>query len=79
MAERGRGTTQIPRNSRRAHRGSERPITWATDSELSSRQYIVTNLYPRILYTFSDVVVFVLHYGNGRWYISPREIGFSLT
>ena len=53
-----------PKKPRKAHYGSERQITWATTAELKSRMFAVTNLYPRFLYTFSDVVVFVLH--NGR-------------
>lgn len=35
-----------------------RNIEWA-DANTSRRQYAVTELYPRLLYTFSDVVVFV--------------------
>ena len=37
-----------------------RPIKWATTEESRQREYAVTRLYPRILYTFSDCVVFVL-------------------
>lgn len=51
-------------STRRAYHGSERGITWATTAERQSRQFAVANLYPRLLYTFSDVVVFVLQ--NGR-------------
>ena len=41
--------------------GVSRKITWAKgDKEKSKREYAVTELYPKILYTFSDVVVFVL-------------------
>lgn len=36
----------------------EREITW--DTQHSSRQFAVKNLYPRLLYIFSDVVVFVV-------------------
>lgn len=39
---------------------SEREITWADTNEKRSRQFAVEHLYPRLLYTFSDVVVFVL-------------------
>ena len=39
---------------------SEREITWATTNVKRSREFAVTHLYPRLLYTFSDVVVFVL-------------------
>lgn len=38
-----------------------RKLSWASgDKEKSKREYAVTELYPRVLYTFSDVVVFVL-------------------
>jgi hypothetical protein len=35
-------------------------LRWATNPKMQSREYAVTCLFPRILYTFSDVVVFVL-------------------
>ena len=48
------------RRYRRSH-GVPRKIKWALgDKEKSKREYAVTELYPRVLYTFSDVVVFVL-------------------
>lgn len=37
-----------------------RPIEWANSEETRQREYAVTALYPRLLYTFSDCVVFVL-------------------
>lgn len=37
-----------------------RPIQWANSEEQRQREYAVTALYPRLLYTFSDCVVFVL-------------------
>ncbi|KAF9738488.1 hypothetical protein PMIN01_03771 [Paraphaeosphaeria minitans] len=37
-----------------------RDIKWANSPETLKRQYAVTELYPRLLYTFSDVIVFVL-------------------
>ncbi|KAK3115116.1 hypothetical protein LTR53_005893, partial [Teratosphaeriaceae sp. CCFEE 6253] len=37
-----------------------RPIEWANTEETRQREYAVTALYPRLLYTFSDCVVFVL-------------------
>jgi energy-coupling factor transporter ATP-binding protein EcfA2 len=40
--------------------GTPRKIRWASTPETSKRQYAVTELYPRLLYTFSDVIVFVL-------------------
>jgi energy-coupling factor transporter ATP-binding protein EcfA2 len=44
----------------RISRGQERPIAWADSPAKQKRQYGVTEFYPRLLYTFSDVVVFVL-------------------
>lgn len=37
-----------------------RSIDWADTEEARQREYAVTRLYPRLLYTFSDCVVFVL-------------------
>ena len=37
-----------------------RDLVWATDPETQRREFAVTQLYPRLLYTFSDTVVFVL-------------------
>lgn len=39
---------------------SERELKWANDPRARNREFAVTNLYPRLLYTFSDVIVFVL-------------------
>jgi hypothetical protein len=45
----------------KAHfKGKIREIKWADTPEKRKREYAVTELYPRLLYTFSDVVVFVL-------------------
>jgi hypothetical protein len=38
--------------------GKKREISW-TKEEQRSRQWIVENLYPRILFTFSDTICFV--------------------
>ena len=46
---------------RKKARGAKRALKWATAGETSKREFAVRELYPRILYTFSDVVVFVLH------------------
>jgi hypothetical protein len=46
--------------TRRGAHSSQRDIAWATTPETRKREYAVTQLYPRLLYTFSDVVVFVL-------------------
>ena len=40
--------------------GRVHALEWATTDHTRTRQFAVTELYPRLLYTFSDVVVFVL-------------------
>jgi hypothetical protein len=58
--------TQYQEHSRRERDGhpepwvNTRPIKWADRDEYRRREYAVTVLYPRILYSFSDCVVFVL-------------------
>ena len=48
------------RKVQRAQHTSEREVTWADSNAKRSREFAVTQLYPRLLYTFSDVIVFVL-------------------
>ncbi|KAL3422984.1 hypothetical protein PVAG01_04731, partial [Phlyctema vagabunda] len=55
-----KSTTRSFERNRRNLRHSEREIKWASTPETRTRQFSVTQLYPRLLYTFSDVVVFVL-------------------
>lgn len=57
---------------RKKDNSSQRQITWATTAEKRTRQFAVTNLYPRLLYTFSDVVVFVLK--NPRYRRSSAKL-----
>lgn len=58
--------TQYQEHSRKERDGhpepwvNTRPIRWADRDEYRRREYAVTVLYPRILYSFSDCVVFVL-------------------
>ncbi|KAI1132761.1 hypothetical protein F5Y10DRAFT_230731 [Nemania abortiva] len=44
----------------RFSRETSRKIDWADAPEKEKREFAVTQFYPRILYTFSDVIVFVL-------------------
>ena len=44
----------------KTYRGTTKEVLWATDKVKRSRQFIVENLYPRLLYTFSDIVVLVM-------------------
>ncbi|KAI8631062.1 FabD/lysophospholipase-like protein [Xylariaceae sp. FL1651] len=39
---------------------SQRSILWAKSPQTRKREYAIKHLYPKILYTFSDVVVFVM-------------------
>lgn len=48
------------RNVQKIFHTSEREITWATTNAKRRREFAVSHMYPRLLYTFSDVVVFVL-------------------
>lgn len=45
---------------RRRCETAEREVVWATTPQKSTRKYFVEHLYPRLLYTFSDVIVFVV-------------------
>jgi len=45
--------------------GRTRELEWADKPEKRTREFVVRQLYPRILYTFSDVVLFVLR--NARY------------
>jgi hypothetical protein len=53
--------TSRPRNRPKNFiQGVLRDLEWAKDGVTSGREYAVKHLYPRLLYTFSDVIVFVL-------------------
>jgi hypothetical protein len=49
----------VPDMVRARYNTSERDLLWATTEKTRSREYIVRNLYPRLLYIFSDTIVFV--------------------
>lgn len=49
----------VPQEVKVRQNASERDLLWATNEKTQSREYIVRNLYPRLLYTFSDTIVFV--------------------
>ena len=53
-------TASFEKHMRRKHQTAEREVEWATTPERSTRRYFVEHLYPRLLYTFSDVIVFVV-------------------
>jgi len=59
-SEHKRKTPSFVKYIRRKHDASQREILWATDNEKCSREHHVRHLYPRLLYTFSDVIVFVI-------------------
>jgi hypothetical protein len=49
----------LPNKIRKAHKAAKE-LRWATNSESCKREFAVRHLYPRLLYAFSDVVIFVL-------------------
>ncbi|MCJ1264961.1 hypothetical protein MMC22_004836 [Lobaria immixta] len=49
-------TGPIKQKSGNINHGSEREIIWATSNVKKSRVFAVMHLYPRLLYTFSDVI-----------------------
>ena len=65
--QREKGREDFPSGEHRRRRkvtksfhSTQRDIKWANSPDTLKRQYAVTELYPRLLYTFSDVIVFVL-------------------
>jgi hypothetical protein len=54
------GSQNEPKRSRKSRHSFPRPIAWANTPQTRKREHAVAVLYPRILYSFSDVVVFVL-------------------
>lgn len=59
-AEGGRLLDRVAYPTPRAQYSSEREVLWADTPARRTRQFAVTHLYPRLLYTFSDTIVFVL-------------------
>jgi hypothetical protein len=57
--------TADPNTSEGKSQRGVRDIQWRNSPEKCRREFAVTQLYPRLLYTFSDVVVFVLR--NARY------------
>lgn len=49
--------------------GVTRDLPWMSGDVKGTRNFAVTNLYPRLLYTFSDVVVFVVR--NEKYCLLP--------
>lgn len=43
---------------------ASRALAWATPNGTKTKEYAVKHLYPRLLYTFSDVIVFVLRHSK---------------
>ncbi|KAK3934638.1 hypothetical protein QBC46DRAFT_347432 [Diplogelasinospora grovesii] len=65
----GRNRNRLTKTKRwRFSREVSRPIGWMDAPEKDKREFAVTHFYPRILYTFSDVIVFVLR--NARTFES---------
>jgi hypothetical protein len=51
---------KIPQKVRKLNKAVKREIRWASTPETCKREFAVRHLYPRLLYAFSDIVVFVL-------------------
>lgn len=62
----------LPNKIRKVHKAAKE-LRWATDKESCKREFAVRHLYPRLLYAFSDVVIFVLRNERFRDHISLRE------
>lgn len=60
--------TMAKKTREKAQRGLRRKLRWATTEEKRKREFTVRELYPRLLYTYSNVVVFVL--ANERYAVS---------
>jgi hypothetical protein len=56
-------------SSFKAQYSSERSLAWTDSPARRTRHFAVSNLYPRLLFTFSDVIVFVLR--NPRYVSIP--------
>jgi len=54
------GRTGASKKIEKIQHTSERELTWAETHVKRNKKHAVTNLCPRLLYTFSDIVVFVL-------------------
>jgi energy-coupling factor transporter ATP-binding protein EcfA2 len=62
-------TQNIEESSFRARYSSERTLVWTDSPAQRTRHFAVSNLYPRLLFTFSDVIIFVLR--NPRYFLRP--------
>jgi len=51
---------KLPMKIRKLPKAVRREMVWANNPEKCKREFAVKNLYPRLLYAFSDIVVFVL-------------------
>jgi len=59
----GRSKNRLTKTNMKRWRFSRevsRPIHWIDAPEKDKREFAVSQFYPRILYTFSDVIVFIL-------------------
>lgn len=56
-----RGIKSYPGQGKNFFKGQPRPLVYAkSNSDARNREWAVKKVYPRLLYTFSDVIVFVL-------------------
>ena len=66
---------EIARRLRKLNRAAKREIQWANTPEKCKREFAVRNLYPRLLYAFSDIVVFVLRHDR---FVPPQDLAYVL-
>lgn len=57
---RGMASQLISETAKKGKNKLRKRIAWSNNPKMQSREFAVSHLFPRILYTFSDVVVFVL-------------------
>lgn len=70
-------TPSFQRKLRKLHHSSKRELLWANTPQTRTREYAVTNLYPRLLFTFSDAIVFVSKNSNAVEHIIERLVGWA--
>lgn len=57
---RGMASQLVADSAKKGKNKLRKKIHWANNPNMQTREFAVSSLFPRILYTFSDVVVFVL-------------------
>lgn len=76
---RGMASQLINDKAKKGKNKLRKRISWANNPKTQSREFAVSSLFPRILYTFSDVVVFVLREARYVSFISEFLTCFNLS